>query len=88
MVRHKLQSSLSFEDVKFFILVFTATLPLIVWMVRLEGKVQANEQDVGELTEQIREYPSADYFEEKFKGIDSNFTGIKSDVKDIKDRLE
>lgn len=69
------------NDVKFILLVLSFIVGGFIWAIRLEGKVQANET-------KIEKYPSADWFQEKFKNVDEKFDNLTDKIDILTDLVE
>jgi hypothetical protein len=72
------------NDIRFFLVLLSFLLPVILWGIRLEYNVQANEEKSAEIKESLAKYPSADWFEQKFKNNDEKMDTIIEELKEIK----
>ena len=81
------QSILTKDDIKFIITLMCLVIPLFIWAIRLESRVRANQREGELLKEKISEYPSADWFEEKFRNTDEKieikFENILKKIEDL-----
>lgn len=67
------------------IIVYAITI-ILAWAY-LQSNVLANTKDIERLNEIVSQYPSEDFFEEKFKNIDGSINDVKGQIRDVKSDL-
>ena len=66
----------------------TFVVAIIIGWSYLQTTVRANAQAIAELRGIVNEYPSEDFFIERFKNIDQSINDLKEDLKDVEKKVD